>query len=127
VKAKIVNLDSGAGDLPIQIYFSFGLANPGSATPPLTLIRPWIVDVSKLSNNFVELSRAGSCIYANVQGVGVDDSNFIQLIDQTAGNAPLCEEIEILKYGLVKCWTFSVNWQTIIKAFPASGHHYMGV
>ena len=99
VTAKIVDLDSGLGDLPVEIYFAIGLGKgPGVLGAPVTIqITPRLVDVSRLVPNvaggawpILKISSAGSRIWANVQGVGVDDYNDIRLIDDDNGSTQLC-------------------------------------
>ena len=135
VTAKIVDLDSGLGELPVEIYFAIGLGKgPGALGSPVLIdINPKPVDVSRLvptgtgAYDILKISSAGSRIWANVQGVGVDDVNRIVLIDENNGDTPLCETLRIPQYGLVECET---EWQSVFLAampigvvFSPTGRH----
>ena len=94
------NLDEGLTDQIVEVYFSSGVPN-GMNPSPTAVFTPKIVE---LSTN--EGSQAGSKIYANVQGVGINDS--VTLVDRTntsPANRDLCQTATVLRYGVVECNT----------------------
>ena len=83
IVVKIEELNTGLGPLSLEIFFLNGLANPDVGSTTTITLDPVIVDVSRLGGTHtLELSIAGSVIYAKVAGVGVADSDYIMLIDK---------------------------------------------
>ena len=104
-----------------------GLGNPDS--PPTTAITltPVVVDVSRLTGGAggykMELSQAGSEVYVKVAGVGTDDGPSIKLTDfHNSNHKDLCEEVEVMKYGVVRCFTKPYATADLIDVAQASLH-----
>ena len=106
--AQIVDLDRAWVDYPVEVFFKLGTPLPASAWPDIT--------ASSISPRLVELSTSigssgGSQIYANVQGVGTEDSGKLMLVDSTG--VDLCQgSVQVLQYGIVQCDTIIAPYTT---------------
>ena len=75
----------------------------------------------------MELSQAGSEVYVKVAGVGTDDGPSIKLTDfHNSNHKDLCEEVEVMKYGVVRCFTKPYATADLIDV-AASSLHTVGV